>query len=115
MTKRTLLKRAKTIFKVINNSKTPFPKSRLKKEGFSTKDAENWLNLIEYIQNETLIRLIKTGNTVIVEKIQSELDPETKSELKQFKENLVISSQEDPTIVPDPSYKNWEKKNEKSN
>ena len=66
---RSLLKRAEAIFQVINQADKPFPKSRLKTIGLDPASAENWLDLIVYIQQETKIRLIKTDNNVIVDKI----------------------------------------------
>jgi hypothetical protein len=68
---RTLLERAQSIFSIIENEEDAFPKSRLKKIGLSPATAENWLDLIEFIQSQTRIRLIKTSNNTIVEKLEN--------------------------------------------
>ena len=68
---RSLLERAKDIFELIKNEDKPFPKSKFKEIGLNPDVAENWLDLIVYIQTEEKIRLVKTDNSVIVEKTSS--------------------------------------------
>ena len=66
--KRTLKQRAEEIFRFINNSSEPIAKSRFKDIGLSTTSADNWLDLIIYIQNQNRLRLFKAGNYTFVDK-----------------------------------------------
>lgn len=69
-TRRTLLERVQDIFNYIETRQQPFTKSNLKKIGLSPKAAEKWLNLIEYIQAQPRIRVIRTEHNTIIEKIE---------------------------------------------
>ncbi len=68
--RRTLQERVKAIFKLIELQREPFPKSRLKEIGINPQAAEKWLSLIEYIQEQPKIRLIKTEHNTIIEKVE---------------------------------------------
>ena len=68
--RRTIQERVETIFKFIEAQTEPFPKSRLKEKGINPKAAEKWLSLIEYIQNQPKIRLIKTEHNTLIEKVE---------------------------------------------
>ncbi|MFX0065406.1 MAG: hypothetical protein ACFFC7_24815 [Candidatus Hermodarchaeota archaeon] len=65
-----MLERAKAIFKIINSMDEPFAKTKLTDANISPKAAENWLNLIVFIQNQPRIKLTKTGHNTIVERIE---------------------------------------------
>jgi len=66
--KRTLNQRAKDIFRLINNNNEPIAKSRFKDIGLSSTAADNWLDLIIYIQTQNRIQLFKTGNYTFIDK-----------------------------------------------
>ncbi|MFX0053107.1 MAG: hypothetical protein ACFFAJ_10075 [Candidatus Hodarchaeota archaeon] len=66
--KRTLKQRAEEIFDLINNNIEPIAKSRFKDIGLSSTAADNWLDLIIYIQNQNRIQLIKSGKYTFVDK-----------------------------------------------
>ncbi len=66
--KRTLKQRAEEIFRLINKSSDPIAKSRFKDIGLSSTSANNWLNLIIFIQTQNRIQLFKTGNYKFVDK-----------------------------------------------
>ncbi|WP_371804328.1 hypothetical protein [Candidatus Lokiarchaeum ossiferum] len=68
--RRTNQERIEDIFKFIEKQNGVFPKSQLKEVGLSPSAAEKWLNIIEFIQAQPKIRLIKTKNTTLVEKIE---------------------------------------------
>lgn len=68
--RRTLLQRAKDIFKLIDNEEDSFPKSNLKYAGLNPDTAEKWLELIVFIQSQPRIRLIKTSRNTVVEKLE---------------------------------------------
>lgn len=68
--RRTNQERIEDIFKFIERQNGVFPKSQLKEIGLSPAAAEKWLNIIEFIQAQPKIRLIKTRNTTLVEKIE---------------------------------------------
>ena len=68
---RSLLDRAKSIFELINNEEELFAKSKLKEKGFSPATAENWLNLILFIQGQPKIRVRKISNNTYVECIEN--------------------------------------------
>ena len=70
MVRRTMLERARDIFNFIKKMDEPFPKSKLQKIGLNPKAAEKWLDLIVYIQKQPRIRLVKSKNTTIVEKME---------------------------------------------
>ena len=63
------MQRAKDIFKLIDNEEGSFPKSKLKEVGLNPDTAEKWLDLIEFIQQQPTIRVIKTERNTVVEKI----------------------------------------------
>jgi hypothetical protein len=69
--RRTLLERAKSIFKFINDQTEPFPKSKLQEVGLNPTTAEKWVRLIEYIQDQPRIRVTRTKNNTIIEKIEN--------------------------------------------
>ena len=66
--KRTLKQRAEEIFRLINNNSEPIAKSRFKDIGLSSTAADNWLDLIIYIQTQNRLQLFKTGNYTFVDK-----------------------------------------------
>ncbi len=68
--RRTLQERVKAIFKYIEGQNEPFPKSRLKNIGINPQTADKWLSLIEFIQDQPKIRLIKTEHNTIIEKVE---------------------------------------------
>lgn len=68
--RRSMLERAEEIFNLIDRQDRAFPKSKLKEIGFNPTSAENWLRLIEYIQNQPRIRLISAEKTTLVEKVE---------------------------------------------
>ena len=68
--RRTLIERVEAIFKFVDTQKKIFPKSRLKEIGLNPKAAENWLKLIDYIQNQPKIRLIQTEHSTFIEKVE---------------------------------------------
>ena len=68
---RTLAERAESIFNFINNQEEPFPKSELQKIGFNPSTAESWVRLIEYIQSQPRIRVIRMGSSTFIEKIEN--------------------------------------------
>ncbi len=65
---RTLKQRAEEIFRLINKSSDPIAKSRFKDIGLSSTSANNWLDLIIFIQTQNRIQLFKTGNYTFVDK-----------------------------------------------
>jgi hypothetical protein len=68
--RRNMLERVEEIFNFIEIQYEVFPKSRLKEIGINPSSAENWLKLIEYIQNQPRIRLISSKNNLLIEKIE---------------------------------------------
>ncbi|WP_455140631.1 hypothetical protein [Candidatus Hodarchaeum mangrovi] len=66
---RSMLDRAQAIFKIINDIDSPFAKTKLTKAKISPKAAENWLDLIVFIQNQPKIRVTKTERNTFVEKV----------------------------------------------
>ncbi|OLS24611.1 MAG: hypothetical protein HeimC3_18830 [Candidatus Heimdallarchaeota archaeon LC_3] len=68
--RRNMLERVEEIFNFIEKQYEVFPKSRLKEIGINPSSAENWLKLIEYIQNQPRIRLISSKNNLLIEKIE---------------------------------------------
>jgi hypothetical protein len=68
--RRNMLERVEEIFNFIENQYEVFPKSRLKEIGINPSSAENWLKLIEYIQNQPRIRLISSKNNLLIEKVE---------------------------------------------
>ena len=68
-TPRSMLARAQAIFKIINFMDEPFAKTRLTEANISPKAAENWLDLIVFIQNQPKIRVTKTKRNTVVEKL----------------------------------------------
>ena len=69
-TRRSMLERVKEIFSFIDQQDRAFPKSKLKQIGLNPTSAENWLKMIEYIQNQPRIRLISSDKNTLVEKIE---------------------------------------------
>lgn len=67
-TTRTLKQRAKEIFSLINRNSEPIAKSRFKDIGLSSTAADNWLDLIIYIQTQNRLQLFKAGNYTFVDK-----------------------------------------------
>lgn len=65
-----MLERVEEIFIFIDNQDQPFPKSKLQEIGLNPTSAENWLTLIEFIQNQPRIRLISSEKNLLVEKIE---------------------------------------------
>jgi len=70
--RRTLRERAEAIFKFIKTQKNAFPKSRLKEIGLNPKAAEKWLDLIDYIQKQPKIRLLKSEHNTLIEKVEGD-------------------------------------------
>jgi len=68
--RRTLLERVEAIFEFIEIQNDVFPKSRLKEIGLNPRAAENWLKLIDYIQNQPKIRLIQSEHNTLIEKVE---------------------------------------------
>lgn len=68
--RRNMLERVEEIFNFIENQYEVFPKSRLKEIGINPSSAENWLTLIQYIQNQPRIRLISSKNNLLIEKVE---------------------------------------------
>jgi hypothetical protein len=64
-----MLGRAQAIFKVINFMDQPFAKTKLTEANISPKAADNWLDLIVFIQNQPKIRVTKTKRNTVVEKL----------------------------------------------
>lgn len=68
--RRTLQERIEAIFEFIERQPGTFPKSRLKEIGLNPSTAGKWLELIEFIQSQPKIRLIKTGHNTLIEKVE---------------------------------------------
>ena len=68
--RRTLQERVEAIFMFIDSQKNVFPKSRLKEIGINPKAAEKWLKLIDFIQNQPKIRIIKAEHNTLIEKVE---------------------------------------------
>jgi len=68
--RRTLQERIQEIFSFIDLQTDVFPKSRLKDIGINPHTAENWLKMIEYIQNQPKIRLIQSDHNTLIEKVE---------------------------------------------
>ena len=68
--RRTNQTRVEEIFRFIDSQNDVFPKSRLKEIGMNPHTAENWLKLIEFIQNQPKIRLVQTGHNTLIEKVE---------------------------------------------
>jgi len=69
--RRTLAKRAESIFNYIEAQPEPFPKSQLQDIGLNPSTAENWVRLIEYIQSQPRIRVVRMGSSTFIEKIEN--------------------------------------------
>ncbi|MBD3405283.1 MAG: hypothetical protein GF411_03990 [Candidatus Lokiarchaeota archaeon] len=69
--RRTLTERVESIFEFIEMQPEPFAKSELQKIGLNPSSAEKWLQLIEYIQNQPMIKLTKMGNSLYIEKLEN--------------------------------------------
>jgi hypothetical protein len=63
-----MIERAKAIFDFIDYLDEPFAKSQLQDIGLNPATADNWLDLILYIQRQPRIRLIKSRRTTIIER-----------------------------------------------
>lgn len=68
--RRSMLERVEEIFNLIEKQDRAFPKSKLKEIGLNPASAENWLRLIEYIQNQPRIRLVSAEKNTLVEKVE---------------------------------------------
>ncbi|MHA1941142.1 MAG: hypothetical protein ACXABI_05525 [Candidatus Hodarchaeales archaeon] len=68
-TPRSMLARARAIFNIINYMDEPFTKTKLTEAKINPKAAENWLDLIVFIQNQPKIRVTKTKRNTVIEKI----------------------------------------------
>ena len=68
--RRSMVERAEDIFSFIDKQDHAFSKSKLKEIGLNPSSAENWLKMIEYIQNQPRIRLISSDKNTLVEKIE---------------------------------------------
>lgn len=68
--RRSIFERVKAIFRFINAQEEAFAKSRFKEVGFNPMAAEKWLNLIQFIQSQPKIRVVKTKHNTIIEKIE---------------------------------------------
>ncbi len=68
--RRNLQERIEAIFEFIERQPGTFPKSRLKEIGLNPSTAGKWLELIEYIQSQPKIRLIKSGHNTLIEKTE---------------------------------------------
>ena len=69
--RRTLTERAKSIFRFIEAQPEPFPKSQLQDIGLNPSTAEKWVRLIEYIQSQPRIRVVRMGSSTFIEKIEN--------------------------------------------
>ena len=69
--RRTLIQRAKSIFKFIDSQPEPFPKSEFQKIGLNPTTAETWLHLIEYIQSQPMIKITKMGSSTYIERLEN--------------------------------------------
>jgi len=69
-TRRTMQERAEAIFAFIERQENVFPKSRLREIGINPTVAEKWLELIVFIQSQPKIRLIKSENNTLIEKLE---------------------------------------------
>ncbi|MHA1966901.1 MAG: hypothetical protein ACW964_03775 [Candidatus Hodarchaeales archaeon] len=90
--KRTLKQRAEEIFRLINNNSEPIAKSRFKDIGLSSTAADNWLDLIIYIQNQNRIHLFKAGSYTFVDK-QVFIDRVSSSKYLQLCWNNFLNSE----------------------
>ena len=72
--RRSLKDRVMAIFNFIEMQTKPFPKSRLKEIGINPRAAEKWLSLIEFIQSQPKIRLVKTERNTIIEKVEGKYE-----------------------------------------
>lgn len=70
LARRSMLERVEEIFNLIDKQNRAFPKSKLKEIGLNPTSAENWLKLIEFIQNQPRIRLISSEKNTLVEKVE---------------------------------------------
>ena len=68
--RRSMLERVNEIFTFIDKQDRAFPKSKLKEIGLNPNSAENWLRMIEFIQNQPRIRVISSEKNTLVEKIE---------------------------------------------
>lgn len=69
--RRTITERVESIFDFIEMQPEPFAKSELQRIGLNPKSSEKWLRLIEYIQNQPMIKLTKMGNSLYIEKLEN--------------------------------------------
>ena len=68
--RRSNLQRIEAIFEFINRQDEAFAKSMFKEIGLNPIAAENWLNLIQFIQNQPKIRITKIRHITYIEKIE---------------------------------------------
>ena len=68
--RRTMQERAKAIFEFIDSQSGIFPKSRLSEIGLNPKTAEKWVNLIEFIQSQPKIKIIRSNHTTLIERLE---------------------------------------------
>jgi hypothetical protein len=69
--RRTMAERARSIFRYIEAQPEPFPKSQLQEIGLNPSTAENWLRLIEYIQSQPRIRVVRMGSSLYIERLEN--------------------------------------------
>jgi hypothetical protein len=66
-----MAERAKSIFRYIEAQPEAFPKSQLQDIGLNPTTADNWLRLIEYIQNQPRIRVTRIRSSTYIEKLEN--------------------------------------------
>jgi hypothetical protein len=69
--RRTLAERVESIFRFIEAQPEPFPKSELQRIGLNPTTAESWVRLIEYIQSQPRIRVVRMGSSTYIERIEN--------------------------------------------
>jgi hypothetical protein len=69
--RRTLQERVESIFRFIDSQPEPFPKSDFQKIGLNPSTADSWLHLIEYIQNQPMIKVTKLRSTTYIERLEN--------------------------------------------
>lgn len=75
---KTLRERAEAIFRLIDHyhgpihHDEPLPKSYFQRIGLNPRDAEKWLDLIEFIQGQPKIKIIREGRNVSVQRMEND-------------------------------------------
>ncbi|MFW9919196.1 MAG: hypothetical protein ACFFED_06340 [Candidatus Thorarchaeota archaeon] len=69
--RRTLAERVESIFEFIDMQPEPFPKSEFQKIGLNPTTAESWVRLIEYIQNQPMIKVTQMGSSTYIERLEN--------------------------------------------